>query len=148
MPVASVSSIPPVKQVSKSTSSTDEKYLRPTKTGINRWNLSGKVAKKDSRYASNGMLVVTIRISVPSKNPKYTTTFFLKAFKELAEDIEKNVEEGSNYVFFGYFSNSSFKKGEETIHRTDYVISKYGTAFDETTTSSTPESTEGVDTQG
>ncbi len=95
------------------------------KTGINWWNLSGKVLDKKSKYTGNGNLIVELLIKVPAKNVKYDTVLWLKAFKETAEQIEASVEKDKNYSFSGYFSNNNYEKDGKKVYRTDFVVNKF-----------------------
>lgn len=102
---------------------------RPTpKTGINYFNLSGTVLKKKFKFSGNGNAFVSVHLKVPAKNPKFSTSLWLKAFKDVAQQINDGVEEQSTYSFTGYISNSSFEKDGEKVWRTDFIINKFQVA--------------------
>ncbi len=107
------------------------KYETP-KTGINRWNFSGKVAKKNFKYATNGNLFGSVMIKIPAKNEKFSTTLWLKVFnskdgeKKLADEVNDNVAEGTNWSFYGYVSVNKFENPEtkKTEYRNDYIVTR------------------------
>jgi len=106
---------------------------KKTKTvGLNYFSFSGSIKKKDFQYSKNGKPFCTITLSVPAKNEKFSNTFRLKAFGELAESIDKDVTDGSTWAFNGYVSNSSYvdAKGEKKWS-TDFIINGFEVATTE-----------------
>lgn len=100
------------------------------KAGINSWTFSGKVTKKDFKYSANGNGVMSILLRVPSKNEKFTTSVWIKAFKETAEQIEEQVKEDTNWLFKGYLSKTT-KLDEATgvkKYYDNYIISRFEVA--------------------
>ena len=95
------------------------------KAGINKWNYSGSVVKKNAKFSGNGNMYASIMIKIPAKNPKYSTTLWIKAFKEKATEIEETVKEGANYSFWGYVSNSKYEQNGETKWSTDFIINGF-----------------------
>lgn len=103
---------------------------KPTTVGVNYFKFSGSVKKKDFQYSKNGKPFCTISLSVPAKNEKFSNTFRLKAFGELAEQIDKDVNDGGNFAFNGYVTNSSYtnQKGDK-VWSTDFIINAFETAL-------------------
>lgn len=105
------------------TKNTEQEYF----TGVNTWRLSGSVLKKKVQFSQNGKMWGTLYINIPAKNAKYSTKLFLKFFQDngIAEKVEQSVNEGENYMFFGYFQNNKpYEKDGKMIYGTDYVITK------------------------
>ncbi len=111
------------------------------KSGVNRFTFSGKVERKSFKYSENGNAFASVMIRIPAKNPKFSTTLWLKAFKDAAEAIENGnevgvkVEEGGEYAFFGYVSNNKYKDE----WRTDFVINKFVAADPQEQTQEQPQ---------
>jgi hypothetical protein len=115
---------------------------RPKRAGVNNWIYSGKVDKKEFKYSTNGNAVFSCMVVIPAKNEKFTTKVFIKAFKEMAEELNTKIENGSNFWFSGYISNSSFNKDGKTVYRTDYIVTRYETALEPEWLSETTEAVE------
>lgn len=98
---------------------------RQVVTGNNYWSFSGAVTKKEMKYSGEGNAFLSLMLRIPSKNPKFTTVLFLKAFKETAEAVDNGVEDGKDYQFTGYLQKSSYMKGEEKVYSTDFIINKF-----------------------
>ncbi len=109
--------------------------METPKAGINRWNFSGKVIKKNFKFSKDGVLYGSVMVRIPSKNEKFSTVMWLKAFnskdgvKKLADQINDEVAEDTNWSFYGYVSNNKFEKvGEDgktlTDWRTDFIVTK------------------------
>lgn len=109
------------------------------KAGINKWNFSGKVVKKNVKFSGNGNKYASVMIKVPAKNEKYSSVLWIKAFKEKAEEIENNVQEDKNYSFWGYVSNSSYEKDGNKVYSTDFIVNGFTEADEAAPTEKTEE---------
>ncbi len=115
----------------------ENKYETP-KVGINHWNVSGKVVKKNFKYATNGNLFGSVMVRVPAKNDKFTTNLWLKVFnskdgeKKLADEINDTIQENTNWSFYGYISVNKFEneKTKLTEYRTDFIVTRFLAAAD------------------
>ncbi len=111
-----------------------EREYEPQIPGVNRWNFSGKVVKKDFKYSKDGLLFGSVMLRIPSKNEKFSTVMWIKAFnskdgsKTVAEQIQDQIQEETNWSFFGYVQNSKFEKDGETQYRTDFIVTKFAQA--------------------
>ncbi len=115
---------------------TEQVKFAPQILGINRFNFSGKVVKKNFKYSKEGNLFGSLMIKIPAKNEKYSTVMWLKVFnskdgtKNLADEINENVAEDTNWSFYGYISNSKFEKDGNTEYRTDFIINRFQEALE------------------
>jgi len=102
-------------------------------TGINFFKLSGTVKRKDFKFSANGKPFCTVQLSVPAKNPKFSNTFFLKIFKEKAQEFDDSVNDGAMISFTGYISNSSYldKKTGQKVYSKDFIVNNFEEAVEE-----------------
>lgn len=105
-------------------------YDQPVKVGINSFRFSGKVVKKNFKYSAKGNAYISVMVRIPAKNEKFSTVMWIKAFKETAESIEKDVKEDTNWDLRGYISNSSYEKNGEKVYSTDFIITRYAPAVE------------------
>lgn len=99
------------------------------RVGINRWNFSGTVVRKNFKYSKEGNLFGSVMLRVPAQNEKFTTTLWLKVFNgkenNLADQVNESVADGTNWSFYGYVSTSSFEKDGKKEYRTDFIITRF-----------------------
>ncbi len=96
---------------------------RVKQVGINRFEFSGKVIKKDLKFSSKtGNMYGSITVEIPGKEEKWKTNMFVKFFSELAEKAEAEINVGDNQSFYGYVKNGSYvaQTGEKK-YTTDFV---------------------------
>lgn len=95
-------------------------------TGNNYWSFSGAVSNKSFRYSAEGNAFASLVLKVPSKNEKFSTTVIVKAFKETAEQLEEQIQNGQDWQFSGYLSKSSRvdDSGKKT-YQDNFVVNKF-----------------------
>ena len=122
------------------------------KVGINSWRFSGTVERKSFKFSQKGNAYVSLMVKIPAKNDKFTTTMWIKCFKELAEQINDQVESGTTWDFRGYVSNSSYEKDGQRVFSNDFIVTRFAPAeaddeeqpVQEAVTESAPSQDDGV----
>lgn len=119
--------------------------MQPTKdkvnkVGVNQFRFSGKISDKKFQFSGAGKTWGTVKVTIPGKEEKFKANFNVKFFGDTAEKGEIELNEGSNYLFYGNIKNGSYMspKTGQKVWTTDFIVNGWADAVEESVEENVP----------